>query len=50
MYNVPKDKISQFIFLALTLVNFLNKKLAVLSHDNTKKKSDLLHIKLFTLN
>lgn len=37
MYNVPKGKISQFIFLALPLVNFLNKNLAVLSHDNTKK-------------
>lgn len=37
MYNVPKGKMSQFIFLALPLVNFLNKKLAVLSYDNTKK-------------
>lgn len=42
MYNVPKGKMSQFIFLALPLVNFLNKKLAVLSYDNTKKKSELL--------
>lgn len=38
MYNVPKGKMSQFIFLALPLVNFLNKKLAVLPYDNTKKK------------
>lgn len=42
MYNVPKGKISQLISLALPLVNFLNKNLAVLSHDNTKKKSELL--------
>lgn len=49
MYNVPKDKISQFIFLALTLVNFLNKKLAVLSHDNTKKKIRLTSYKAFYL-
>lgn len=27
MYNVPKGKISQFIFLALPLVNFLNKNM-----------------------
>lgn len=37
MYNVPKGNMSQFIFLALPLVNLLNKKLAVLSNENTKK-------------
>lgn len=41
MYNVPKGKISQFIFLALPLVNFLNKNM--LSYLMTiQKKSELL--------
>lgn len=43
MYNVPKSKISQFIFLALPLVNFLNKKLAVSSHDNTQSYTFTTH-------
>lgn len=42
MYNVPKGKISQFIFLALPLVNFLNKNMLSYLMTIQKKKSELL--------
>lgn len=38
MYNVPKGKISQFIFLALPLVNFLNKNMLSYLMTIQKKK------------
>lgn len=42
MYNVPKGKISQFISLALPLVNFLNKNMLSYLMTIQKKKSELL--------